>query len=102
MKNLVKHFVLFVITAAAGFAAISLPFRLFESLSQFEMRLVLAGEIAVLAVILSAVFLSKEARAQKKLRNAASKETRWNDMQRQIGGIGAGSYDGEESSNIAA
>lgn len=70
VKNIIKNILLFVVTAAAGFGAMSLPFRIFDELSQTEMRLVLAAELAVLAVIFSAVFLSKEAREQKKLRHA--------------------------------
>lgn len=88
MKNAVKNILLFVVTAAAGFAAMSLPFRLFEELSQSEMRLVLAGEVAVLAIIFSAVFLRKEAREQKKKRKAASKDMRWKEMLRQISDTG--------------
>ena len=74
MKNLMKSAALFVCTAAAGFAAISLPFRLFENLSQFEMRLVLAGEIALLAAVFSAVFLRRESCARKKPKNAKETE----------------------------
>lgn len=72
IKDTIKNILLFVATAAAGFGVMSLPFRLFEELSQNEMRLVLAAELAVLAIIFSAVFLSREARQQKKLRNARS------------------------------
>ncbi len=70
IKDTIKNILLFVVTAAAGFGVMSLPFRLFEELSQSEMRLVLAAELAVLAIVFSAVFLSREARQQKKLRNA--------------------------------
>lgn len=72
VKNIIKNILLFVVTAAAGFGAMSLPFRLFDELSQTEMRLVLAAELAVLAIVFSAVFLSKEAREQKKLRSTRS------------------------------
>lgn len=72
VKNIIKNILLFVVTAAAGFGAMSLPFRLFDELSQTEIRLVLAAELAVLAIVFSAVFLSKEAREQKKLRSARS------------------------------
>ncbi len=74
MKNFIQNTLLFVVTAAAGFAAMSLPFRLFDELSQIEMRLVLAAEVAALAIIFSAVFLTKEAREQKKRRNARATE----------------------------
>lgn len=93
MKNAIKNILLFVVTAAAGFAVMSLPFRLFEELSQSEMRLVLAAEVAALAIIFSAVFLSKEAREQKKKRKAAEKDIRWKEMLRQISDTGSRNED---------
>lgn len=46
----------------------------FEELTQTQMRLLLAAECALCAIIYSAVFLSKEAKKQKELRNARLKE----------------------------
>lgn len=74
MKKAIEAAIIFIVTAAAGFLAISLPFRLFEELSQSEMRILLAAECALCAAVYSAVFLSREAKKQRKLRNARLKE----------------------------
>lgn len=66
-----KYFT-FCCNGRRGFRCNVAPIQAFEELSQNEMRLVLAAELAVLAIIFSAVFLSREARQQKKLRNARS------------------------------
>lgn len=74
MKKAIKASVMFVLTTTVGFLAMSIPFRLFEELTQTQMRLMLAAECALCAIIYSAVFLSKEAKKQKELRNARLKE----------------------------
>lgn len=89
MKSFVKYILLFVVTAATGAAVMSLPFLLIGEMSQSAMRLVLAGEVAAIASVFSAVFLIKESREQKKKRIAASKDLRWQEMLRQISDTGS-------------
>lgn len=74
MKKAIKAAVLFILTVSVGFLAMSLPFRLFEELTQTEMRILLGAECALCAIVYSAVFLSKEAKKQRERRNAGLKE----------------------------
>ena len=89
MKSFVQYILLCAVTAATGAAVMSLPFLLIGEMSQSAMRLVLAGEVAAIAVVFSAVFLIKESREQKKKRIAASKDLRWQEMLRQISDTGS-------------
>lgn len=73
MKNAIKYLAIFAVTAAAGFAAMALPFRLFEELSQTEMRMLLAIELAALAGIMTAAGLARDARERKRLRKKAER-----------------------------
>lgn len=66
MKDNIKTILLFIATAGAGFFAMAVPFRLFSNLTQTEMRIVLAVELAVCFAIFCAVFLKKEARENKR------------------------------------
>lgn len=66
MNNTVKTILTAAATAIAGFAAMVLPFKLFGSLTQSQMRILFVAELIVCAAIYSAVFLKKERKAQRR------------------------------------
>lgn len=74
MKNTIKTILLSAVTLAAGFIAMSVPFRLFDNLSQMQMRILLIAEVIIYFIIFSVVFLKKEANAQRKAKEKELKE----------------------------
>lgn len=66
MKNTLNTVITSLLTLLTAFAATVIPFRLFDSLTQQQMRILLFAEVFVYFAIFSAVFLKKERRAQRK------------------------------------
>ncbi len=90
MKKIVKGFVLSVLSLAVGYAAISLPFRLFDSLNSGMMQKVFIGELLIYLAV-GMVFLvfqqrKKEARVKSEQRHIERREkiervkTDWYDL----------------------
>ncbi len=90
MKKIVKAFVISVLSLAVGYMAISLPFRLFDSLGGDMMHKVFIGELLIYLAI-GMVFLAvqqKKSEQQKKSkeRHIARREkiarvqTEWYDL----------------------
>ncbi len=73
MNNTIKTILTAVATAIIGFAAMVLPFKLFGSLTQTEMRILFVAELITCASIYSAVFLKKERKAQRRNEKACRK-----------------------------
>lgn len=67
-KNIKKGACALVISLASllvGFALISLPFHLFDTLSNTQMRIIFAAELAIYLGIFCIFFLAKEKKQQK-------------------------------------
>ena len=62
MNNTIKTILTAAATAIAGFAAMVLPFKLFDSLTPSQMRIL----FVICAAVYSAVFLKKDKNAQRK------------------------------------
>ena len=74
MKKALNVLIISALTIAIGFISMALPFHLIDNLTQFQMRVLLAGEIAVYICIFSAYFGGKEAKAQRRIRESRMKE----------------------------
>ena len=66
MNNTIKTILTAAATAIAGFAAMVLPFKLFDSLTPSQMRILFVAELIICAAVYSAVFLKKDKNAQRK------------------------------------
>lgn len=66
MKNTLTTIIISLLTLLTAFAATVIPFRLFDSLTQAQMRILLFAEVTIYLTIFSAVCLKKEQRAQRK------------------------------------
>ena len=74
MKNfLVKAFIS-VAALAVGFGAMVIPFQLFNNLTPAQMRILFFAEIIVYFSIVSAFFLVKEAKEERKKKAAEFEE----------------------------
>ncbi len=69
MKRTLNILLISALTISIGFISMALPFRLFDTLTQLQMRFLLAGEIAVYFCIFSAYFGGREAKAQRRARD---------------------------------
>ncbi len=56
MNNTIKTILTAAATAIAGFAAMVLPFKLFDSLTPSQMRILFVAELIICAAVYSAVF----------------------------------------------
>ena len=66
MNNTVKTILTAAATAIAGFAAMVLPFKLFGSLTQSQMRILFVAELIVCAKnIFGGIFKEREKSAEK-------------------------------------
>lgn len=90
MKNFVKGLVISALSLAVGYAAISLPFRLFDTLTGSMMQKVFIGELIIYLAI-GMIFLvyqqkKKEQQAKYRQRHIARREkiarvqTEWYDL----------------------
>lgn len=68
MKNLIVKAIISVAALLVGFGAMVLPFHLFNNLTPMQIRLLFFAEIIVYFLIVSAFFLIKEAKAERKQR----------------------------------
>lgn len=71
MKNALNTIIISLLTLLTAFTATVVPFRLFDSLTQTQMRILLFAEIALYLTIFSAVCLKKEQKAQRKSKEQA-------------------------------
>lgn len=96
MKNIIKNILLSLITLTAGFISMSVPFRLFDNLSQMQMRMLLIAEVIIYFSIFAAVFLKKEAKAQRRAKEKRMKENhnkRVHERNRELSGITVQNFD---------
>ena len=77
-SKVLKAVIMSIASLGIGFAAISLPFRLFDTLSAEGMRYLFIGELTLYFVIGMIFLAAKEKRQQKKTKEAARR------FQRQI------------------
>ncbi len=73
MKRTLTTALLSIAAIIIGYISMALPFRLFEALSQTQMRLLLGGEILIYISIFSAYFCGKEAKAQRRVKDEKMK-----------------------------
>lgn len=66
MKNRLNTVIISLTAILTAFAATVLPFRLFDALTQTQMRIILFAEVAVYLSIFCLVFLKKEKVAERK------------------------------------
>ena len=79
-----------------GFGAMVLPFHLFSNLSPMQMRMLFFAEIIVYFLIVSAFFLVKEAREERKIKALEFEERharRVAKRQSELKGIRVNNYD---------
>ena len=74
MKKVLNILLISALTITVGFISMAVPFSLLDNLSQLQMRFLLAGEVAVYFVIFSAYFGGREAKAQRRSKDAQLKE----------------------------
>lgn len=74
MKKVLNILLISALTITVGFISMALPFHFLDNLTQLQMRIMLAGEIAVYICIFSAYFGGKEAKAQRRIREERLRE----------------------------
>ena len=65
-KNLLKGIILTIVSLAGGFFALSVPFRIFSTLSGDEVRILFVTEIAVYFAVGMIFLVVKDNKEQKK------------------------------------
>ncbi len=71
VKEVLKILVLSIAALGIGFAAIALPFRLFDSLSATQMRYLFIGEMALYFSVGMVFLFAKGKRAERKAKEEA-------------------------------
>ncbi|MBQ9516559.1 MAG: hypothetical protein IJR60_00595 [Eubacterium sp.] len=89
MKNFVKGLVISVLSLAVGYVAISLPFRLFDTLDSAMMQKVFIGELVIYLAI-GLLFLALQ---QKKKEQQAKMQQRHSERRKKIARVQTEWYD---------
>lgn len=82
IREIVKALVMSIAALTAGFAAISLPFKLFDELSADAMRYLFIGELCVYFVIAMLYIVKRERVKAKKAKEAEKRIARREKFQR--------------------
>ena len=96
MKKILKLIAISIAVLVAGFGAMVLPFRLFDELSGIQMRILFIAETIVYFAIISAFFLIKESRGEKREKRQKMQERhnrRTEKRLRELDGIKIGGRD---------
>lgn len=76
INNILKSVLVSLTTLIVGFVAISLPFNLFNTLTEKEMRIIFLCEIIIYSVMFALFFVVKERSEEKKKQKQKDKITR--------------------------